>query len=69
MIKQMTASVDASIEEVVRKERAKAREQLAMETSQLDDHIRQLSTQLKIAEDALLERDVGAKYSFASANF
>ena len=58
MLKQMNASVDASIKETVRKERAEAREQLTMETSQLDDRIRQLSRQLKIAEDALRERDV-----------
>jgi hypothetical protein len=66
MLKQIIASVDASIEDTVRKKRAEAREQLAMETSQLDV-IRQLSRQLKIAEDVLRERDVGAKYTSASA--
>ena len=38
-----------------------------METSQLDYHIRQISRQLRIAEDALRERDVGATYTLALA--
>ena len=67
MLKQITALVDASIEEVVRKERAEGREQLAMKKIWLDDHIRKLSRQLKIAEDALHERDIGAKYTLAPA--
>ena len=40
MLKQTAASVDATIEEAARRVRAEAQEQLSMETSQMDDHIR-----------------------------
>ena len=37
----------------MRRVRAEAQEQLAIETSQMDDHIGPLSRQLKVAEDML----------------
>ncbi len=52
MLKQTAASVDATVEEDVRKVKAEAQERLAMETSQMDDYIRQLSRQ-RVAEDML----------------
>ncbi len=41
MLKQAAASEDAAIEEVVKRVKAEAQEQLAVEMSQMDDHIRQ----------------------------
>ncbi len=58
-LKQTTASVGESIAGAVRREKTEAREQLVMETSQMDDHIRQLSRQLKHAEDKIAQLNVG----------
>jgi len=65
------ASVDATIEEVVRvhvrRVRAKAQEQSAMKTSRRDDHIAQLSRQLKDDENRLRVLEAEASYTFESA--
>ena len=44
----------------MRRIRAEAQEKLAMETSQMDDHIRRLSRQREVAEDKLHFLDAGA---------
>ena len=66
MLKHTAASVDVAIEEAVRRVRAEAQEQLVMETSQMDDHIRQLSRQRKVVEDMLLVLDARASSTLVS---
>ena len=67
------ASVDSTIEEVVRvhvtRVRAEAQEQLAMETSSRDDHITQLSSQSKDAENKLRVLEAVASSPFVSTIF
>ena len=50
----------------MRRVRAEAQEQLPMEMSHMDDRIRQLSRQLKVAEDMLRVFDVGASSTLVS---
>jgi hypothetical protein len=66
MLKQTAVSVNATVEEAVRRVRAGAKEQLAMETSQMDDHIRHISRQLRVAEDKLQVLDAKASCTFVT---
>ena len=55
MLKQTTMSLESNLEDTLRREKARATEELTMRTSELEDHIVTLSRQLKVAEAKMAE--------------
>ena len=60
-------AVESSPKEALRRESAKTKEELAMQTSRLDDHIIPLPRQSKDAEEKLRELSAGSIFSFVHA--
>jgi hypothetical protein len=66
LLRQTTLSLETNLQDALRREKARAAEELTMRTSELDDHIVTLSRQLKVAEAKVAElQNVGIS-SFVS---
>ena len=50
MLKQTTVSLETNLQDALRREKARATEELTMRMSALDDHVITISRQLKVAE-------------------
>jgi chaperonin cofactor prefoldin len=55
ILKHIRMSLDCNLEDALRREKVRAVEELAMRTSELEDHIVALSRQLKVVEAKLVE--------------
>ena len=66
MLKQTAMSIESNLEDALRREKARAAEELTLKTSELDDHIVTLSRQLKVAEAEVAELQKAGTSSFLS---
>ena len=66
MLKQTTISLETNLQDALRREKARATEELTMRTSESEDHIVTFSRQVKVAEAKVVELQNAGISSFVS---